>query len=131
MANEYNKLYQKYSDKINIFAVYILEAHHVNNDQEGWPIGQLYRYPQHKTIEDRLKMTSQFINDFNFEVPMYVDTMQDSFNNQFHIWPDKCIIINNKENEAEIVFTALLNEDASRSTSKWVKDITDFIDYNI
>lgn len=75
-------------------------------------------------------MAEKFISDFDFKPPMYVDTMQDSFNNKFHIWPDKCIIIRNIGSKAEIVFTALLNKDATRTTDKWVKDITDFIESN-
>jgi hypothetical protein len=97
---------------------------------EGWPIGTLYRYPQHKTIEDRLQMTSKFIEEFDYKVPMYVDTMQDSFNNQFRIWPDKCIIIKQVDNDhTEVLFTALL-ENATRNTNKWAQDIIDYIENN-
>ncbi len=122
-------MYDKYKDKVNIFCVYILEAHFVENDMEGWPIGTLYRYPQHKTIRERIDMATKFIEDYDFKVPMYVDTMQDSFNTKFNIWPDKCIVVRTSESgrSTEILFTALL-EDASRTVSKWTKDVTDFLE---
>lgn len=127
LASIYNQIYDEYKHKINIFAVYILEAHFVENDLDGWPIGTLYRYPQHKTIEERISMSNKFIEEFDFKPPVYVDTMSDSFNNTFNIWPDKCIIVKQEGNETEILFTALLNG-YSRTTSQWYNDITNFID---
>ncbi len=109
--------------------VYILEAHFVENDLEGWPIGTLYRYPQHKTLEDRMTMATKFMTEFNYAVPMYVDTMLDSFNNKFNIWPDKCIIVQPAgPRQVKIVFTALLDSDASRGVDQWALQVTNFLD---
>jgi len=72
-------------------------------------------------------MSNKFIEKFDFKPPVYVDTMSDSFNNTFNIWPDKCIIVKQEGNETEILFTALLNG-YSRTTSQWYNDITNFID---
>jgi hypothetical protein len=73
-------------------------------------------------------MASKFTSEFDFKPPMYVDMMQNTFNEKFHIWPDKSIVIRGKGPMVEIVFTALLNDDASRSTNKWADDIIKFID---
>jgi len=76
-------------------------------------------------------MTQKFINEFDFKVPMYIDTMDDSFNNTFHIWPDKAIIISCDKGDvgsvSNILFTAQLNDNASRSTTSWTNDIINFI----
>lgn len=130
MANIYNDIYELYKDKINIICIYILEAHFVENDLDGWPIGTLYRYPQHKSIDDRINMANIFIKRYNFQVPLYIDNESDDFNNLFHIWPDKCIFCKKNEENNTIILLNLELQKASRNIIDWKNEIINYIKEN-
>lgn len=75
--------------------IYITEAHAM----DVWPIGMsagTINY-SHKTIEDRKMYAEKFIKTFNFKVPIFLDSMDNSFESEFASWPFRYYIIKDKK----------------------------------
>lgn len=71
--------------------VYINEAHAM----DVWPIGEsagTINY-SHKNLEDRKFYALKFKNEFQFELPIYLDNMQDEFENKLASWPFRYYIL--------------------------------------
>jgi len=48
-----------------------------------------------KTIEERLKVANDFVNDYKFEIPVLVDEMDNNFDHHYAAWPERFYIVNN------------------------------------
>ena len=97
--NLLNDLYSKYKDLINFVAIYIEEAH--SNDE--WPIRteEKLKIDQHKTIDDRINASKILIDQYDFnKIPLYIDSMENTFSSRYCAWPLRMILINNN-NEIE------------------------------
>ncbi|CAF3558473.1 unnamed protein product [Rotaria sordida] len=69
---------------------YIAEAH----SQDEWPVGQTIScVDQPKTFEQRLENARRFKKDFNFEMPMFVDDINNTFLNTYGSWPFRFFVI--------------------------------------
>lgn len=82
--------------------IYINEAHAV----DVWPIGLsagTINYA-HKTIEDREKCAKKFINQFDFPMDVFLDTMSNEFANEFSVWPFRYYVIEWSPNTNYFVF---------------------------
>jgi len=78
-----------YGQDVDFLLVYIAEAH----ASDVWPLGNHVTIPTHKTEEDR-KAAAIFMRDkFGCTLPMLLDTMQDSFDNVFAVWPERYYFI--------------------------------------
>ena len=125
--NDYQTFYETYSSIADIYIVYILEAHFVEKDEEGnftggWPIGYQYNYGQTKTIEERKKMVDLLIDEYHPTIPIFIDNMNNDFQNAYHPWPDRAyVFLNNK-----IKYIARTNDDGSRN-SVWTDEIASLI----
>lgn len=77
--------------------VYTLEAHAVDE----WPItsaraeptGRPVCIPQHRQDEDRLKAARIFADTFNVPFPVFVDGIDNCFENVFCTWPFRFYIL--------------------------------------
>lgn len=124
----YQEFYNKYSSIADIYILYILEAHFVEKDSEGnfiggWPIGYQYNYSQTKTIEERKNMVNVLIDEYHPTIPIYIDTMNNDFQNAYNPWPDRAyVFVNNK-----IQYIARNNDDGSRNTY-WTNEISQLLD---
>lgn len=97
--NLLNDLYSKYKDLINFMAIYIEEAH--SNDE--WPIRteQKLQIDQHQSIDDRINASKILIDQYDFnKIPLYIDSMENTFSSRYCAWPLRMILINNN-NEIE------------------------------
>jgi len=68
---------------------------------DEWPVGNGRNgkkgFYQHKTLEDRLATAKIFRDDFKYEIPLYVDSMDNQFDRAFASWPVRWyILIDNK-----------------------------------
>lgn len=98
--------------------IYILEAHFVEEKKgpdgkielTGWPIGRAYRYPQHKTIDDRVEMAETFITQYDWTIPTYLDTMSNDFNRIYSAWPDRAFVIH----EGKVVYMSTVDSEGRR-----------------
>jgi len=123
----YQQFYDAYSSVADIYIVYILEAHFVEKDANGnftggWPIGYQYNYEQPTTIEERKKMVDLLIDEYHPTIPIFIDNMNNDFQNAYHPWPDRAyVFLNNK-----IKYIARTNDDGSRN-SVWTDEIAALI----
>lgn len=79
------------SNNLNIIFVYINEAHAT----DVWPIGLSARTlnNSHKIIEDRQYCANKFCNEFDFEIPTYLDNMNNDVQNELSSWPFRWFLI--------------------------------------
>lgn len=79
---------------IKFVAIYIAEAH----SKDEWPVGETIScVRQPKTFEERLENAQKFKKNFNFEMPMLVDDMNNTFHNTYGSWPFRFYVIFNGE----------------------------------
>ena len=121
--NAYQQFYESHSATADIYIVYILEAHFVEKDDDnnftgGWPIGYQYNYPQHKTLEDRIKMVDVLCSEFSISIPILMDNMNNDFQNAYNPWPDKALMFQN----GKIKYISRVNDDGTRNTV-WTNEI--------
>ncbi|CAF3101145.1 unnamed protein product [Rotaria sp. Silwood2] len=75
---------------IRLVAIYIAEAH----SRDEWPVGETIScVDQPKTFEQRLKNAQKFKKNFNLEMPMLVDDMNNTFLNTYGSWPFRFFVI--------------------------------------
>jgi len=84
-----NCLQESFKDIANFVAVYIAEAH----AQDEWPLGKKVCVMKHKTIEDRLSVARAFQKDYDFQIPILVDLIDNNFDELYSSWPERFYII--------------------------------------
>jgi len=84
-----NCLQESFKDIANFVAVYIAEAH----AQDEWPLGKKVCLMQHKTMEERLSAARSFQKDYDFQIPLLVDLMDNNFDGLYSSWPERFYII--------------------------------------
>ncbi len=126
--NAYQSFYETYRDIADIYILYILEAHFVEKDDVGkiiggWPIGKLFNYPQHKTLQDRCAMVEVLLNTYHPTIPILLDTMANEFQNAYRPWPDRAYVFH----QGHIQYMARINDDGSRN-AMWCDEIAPMLD---
>jgi hypothetical protein len=75
---------------IQFLVVYIAEAH----ARDQWPVGKTIScVDQPTTIEQRLENARECKKNFNFEMPMVVDNMDNTFHLTYGSWPFRFYVI--------------------------------------
>jgi len=82
----------KYRGLVRIVCVYVMEAH----AKDQWPIGDQSCIYQHRTLEDRISAAKKFQLEFQYQPEMYVDTMENTFNNLYCVWPERGFVVSTK-----------------------------------
>lgn len=79
----------------------------------GWPIGNAWRYPQPRTLQQRMEHAQRFRQLFHFpdELEFCVDTMQNSFNGQYAAWPDSAYVMH----KGKLVYRSHVEDEGLRS----------------
>ncbi|XP_070570159.1 type I iodothyronine deiodinase-like isoform X2 [Ptychodera flava] len=97
------KLYEDYKEKVDIYMVYLMEAHAAGETQELGPHYSFFK--EHKVLEDRInaakllmEMDSEyetFTSDMkdDTKVRMVLDSMDNSFFRVFAAMPDRVVVI--------------------------------------
>lgn len=119
----YIDFYNKYKDIFDIINIYILEAHFIEKDEKGnitngWPIGYKNNYPQHKTLDDRIKMAQLTIDKYNIPFTTYIDSFDNQFNNVYKVWPDRAYVIF----KGKMCYISTSSEDGFRLKT-WTEEI--------
>ncbi len=71
-------------------AIYIAEAH----SRDQWPVGKTIScVDQPTTLQQRLQNAQQFKKNFNFQMPMLVDNMDNTFHHTYGSWPFRFFVI--------------------------------------
>ncbi|CAF1307332.1 unnamed protein product [Adineta steineri] len=75
---------------IRLLAIYIAEAH----ARDEWPVGKTIScIDQPTTLAERLNNAQQFKKNFNFEMLMLVDNMDNTFHTTYGSWPFRLFVI--------------------------------------
>ncbi|CAF1094552.1 unnamed protein product [Adineta steineri] len=94
-----NKLFRSHASAMQLLTIYIAEAH----ARDQWPAGKTISCVDQPTIlEQRLDNARQFKDKYNFEMPMLVDSMNNTFHTTYGSWPFRFYVINN----GKLVFKA-------------------------
>jgi len=86
-------MYDELKDHIQILLVYIREAH----ARDDWPLGRIVSVDQPKTLQERLNVVQNFIQTNNFQIPILIDDINDSFCKTLCAWPERYFIIENRQ----------------------------------
>jgi len=85
-----NDIAESYNHLASFVMVYISEAHAT----DVWPLGNKLVVNDHKCIEDRIKAAKEHIvEERKNKIPIFVDTMDNSFDNTFFAWPERFYIM--------------------------------------
>jgi len=87
------ELYHDYNDRADFLAVYIREAHPLDEWQMKSNIDQGVCYPQPQTLAQRVAIANDFTARFHFPIPMGVDSMSDLANRLYAGWPERIYIV--------------------------------------
>lgn len=93
----------QYSNKVQFVFVYILEAH----AQDEWPIRSSRFHPQKQpilynqptTLQERAQIAQDFVTTYEFDMPMYLDDMNNWFENAYCCWPLRFYVTKGKQIE--------------------------------
>ena len=90
---------------ICFLAIYIAEAH----SKDQWPVGKtISSVDQPTTLQQRLQNAQEFQKKFNFQMPMLVDNMDNTFHNTYGSWPFRfCLQAASPHARTRIQFLAL------------------------
>jgi len=97
-----HKLLVKYSRKINFLVIYIAEAHAADE----WPVGDPLKIMQPKTNMERAAIAKKFQDDYQFMLPMLVDSVENSFEQTYSAWPIRFYVVQDKK----VLFKAFPDE---------------------
>ena len=100
--------------------MYISEAHAA----DVWPIGMsagVINY-KHKTISDRSKCANNLINTFDFNIPTYLDNMENELQTELSAWPFRYYVIDYDNKTKMYKFSFIPNPSDSEF------DLTELID---
>ncbi len=86
-----SNLFRSHAPAMRLLAIYIAEAH----ARDQWPAGKTISCLDQPTkLEERLENARQFKKNYNFEMPMLVDSMDNTFHTTYGSWPFRFYIIN-------------------------------------
>lgn len=87
------KIYDDYKDRADFLAVYIREAHPLDEWQMKSNVDQGVCYPQPHTLAQRIAIAKDFSERFHFPIPLGVDEMSDAANRAYAGWPERIYIV--------------------------------------
>jgi len=91
-------LLKKYLTKANFLAIYIVEAHSVDE----WPVGDPLVVTQPISTVERCGVARTFAKSYNLKVPMLVDGISNEFSETWAAWPVRFYVVH----ENKLVFKA-------------------------
>ncbi|RDD39442.1 Type I iodothyronine deiodinase [Trichoplax sp. H2] len=94
--DRYIQLVNRYSANASFLTIYIAEAH----ASDDWNMPDLnsalgINIAKPKTLEDRIRIAENFILDYNYDIPMYVDSIDNDTMEAYGARPERLYIIVN------------------------------------
>lgn len=86
-------MYNQYKDRADFLAVYIREAHPLDEWEMKDNIAQNVCYPQPKTLAQRVAIANDFVKRFNFPIRLGIDAMADPADHMYGGWPERLYVI--------------------------------------
>lgn len=86
-----NGIAQTHKDRINVIVIYISEAH----ASDVWPIGKSAgtNNLKHRNIKDRIECIKKFKSEYNLDLSIFGDNMDDVFETEYAAWPFRYFVI--------------------------------------
>jgi len=86
-------MFRTFYHAYDFVCIYIIEAHAADE----WPIRTKTELciKQPQTLNERCLLAKSLINDYKFAVPLYVDTMENHFEQTYAAWPLRAFIVQN------------------------------------
>jgi type I thyroxine 5'-deiodinase len=87
------ELNTKYGDRAEFLTIYIKEAH----PEDEWQMtvneeqGVCYRQPT--SLADRVMIAKDFVERFEYSIPLVVDPMENAAERAFAAWPERLYVI--------------------------------------
>ncbi|CAG8555376.1 17267_t:CDS:2 [Funneliformis caledonium] len=78
-----NDIYRRYRNHIDFYMIQIREAH----ASDVWPIGEILSVKEHRTLSDRMTAATVMVRETQLEIPVMIDTMDDTFLKLYAPWP--------------------------------------------
>jgi iodothyronine deiodinase-like protein len=86
-------MYDEYKYRADFLAVYIREAHPLDEWQMKSNVDENICYPQPKNFAQRVAIANDFVQRFHFLLPIAVDTMADAADQIYAAWPERLYVI--------------------------------------
>ena len=84
-----NDIYRLYKSQADFYMIQIREAH----ASDVWPIGNIVSVKEHRTLSDRLAAAHEMVKETQLEIPVFADTMDDTFLELYRPWPFRFFIV--------------------------------------
>ena len=84
-----NDIYKRYKIQVDFYMIQIREAHASN----VWPIGNIVSVKEHCTLSDRLTAANVMVKETQLEIPVVVDTMDNTFLRLYAPWPFRFFVV--------------------------------------
>jgi len=103
-VEDIHRLQDKYGTTISFLAVYIVEAHAVDE----WPVGDPLKVTQPRTVAERCGVARAFVGEYKLKLPMVVDQLDNNFSEKFAGWPVRFYVVQREEKRGDwkLVFKA-------------------------
>ena len=73
--------------------IYIKEAHPLDEWQMDVNEKESVCYPQPRTTEDRVRIANDFVRRFHYEIPLFVDPIDNRANDAYAGWPERLYVV--------------------------------------
>lgn len=70
---------------MDFLTIYIREAH----ASDEWPLGDAVTIKQPQSIEERIQVAMRLVEEYDYKIPVLVDSMDDAFNVEYAAWPER------------------------------------------
>lgn len=84
---------ERYADRATFRTVYIKEAHAEDEWQMDDNVEDDVCYAQPRTLEDRLRIARDFVQRFDYSIPLWVDDIADEAKTVYAGWPERLYVI--------------------------------------
>ena len=86
-------LQQRYSPNVDFLTIYIKEAH----PEDEWQLAANEKegvcFIQPTSLGQRIHIANLFVEQYDYQLPMVVDSMQDEVNDAFAAWPERLYVL--------------------------------------
>ena len=78
---------------MGFITIYIKEAHPLDEWQMDLNEKEDVCYPQPKTTEARVRIANDFVERFHYQIPLFVDPIDDGANAVYAGWPERLYVV--------------------------------------
>jgi len=82
---------KKFIRVVNFLTIYIVEAHAIDE----WPVGDPLKITQPISTIERCGVGRSFVKEYNYQLPMLVDLIDNNFSEDWAAWPIRFYVIEN------------------------------------